>query len=329
MPRRKSVKKPQACSRVLTYILGTNESYCDIFRDLSALNRKLMRQGHSLVIEKVEAFFHVTEENPPGSGIPTFDTLTLSAGVAGDSWPVHNAWIKSKAMWHEMNQLVLADNPSIKAKWHDYKLYLDDHMRSGTINAPFASGVPVMMGEWNYSDFVLPQHEVDPVTGIPLPADQTQAHLVGPDVGAAGNFVSVGLVNAYQESRSTVQLDSPNVPPGMSSSFFNLLTDSGSQEPELADTLENENENPPYDLDNYPGGAVNVPGIVLAESGVATIGSPTIILSPFVAQCGLVKFVVQHSKWGVNVSMENKPVTIVVTVAAGDYKGVAAIPMGQ
>ena len=43
----------------------------------------------------------------------------------------------------------------------------------------------------------------------------------------------------------------------MSTSFFNLLTDSGSQEPELADVIEDENDEPPYDQDEYPGGGVN------------------------------------------------------------------------
>jgi len=326
MPRRKSVKKPQTCSRTLQYQIGTEISYCDMFRDLSALNRKLMRQGHSLVIEKIEGVFLSAESAP---GVSIMDTAYLQVSVAGDSWPVHNAWVKSKAMWEEMNQLVLADNPSIKATWSDYKVYLDDHMRSGVINAPFTLTSPVTLGDWNYSDFVLPQHEVDPVTGLPLPADQTQAHLVGPDVGAPGNFVSVGLVNAYQESRATVQLGSPNVPPGMSSSFFNLLTDSGSQEPELADVIELENDDPPYDLDNYPGGNTNVPSTQVVEIGVGTIGSPLIYLSPFVAQCGLLRFDYYAYKNGIKIDSALVPLVLHVTVAAGDYKGVAAIPMGQ
>ncbi len=328
MPRRKPVKKPQSCSRTLTYALSTNDSYCDLFRDLSALNRKLMRQGQSLVIEKVEAQF-IVQETAPGTGVPRYDTVTLAASVAGDSWPVHNAWVKSKALWNEMNQLVLEDNPSVRGKWADYKVYLDDQMRTGTINLPIQAGGFVSMGEWNYSTFVLPQHDVDPVTGEPLPADETVSHLVGPDVGIPGALQSVGLVNAYQLSRATVFDNNPNVPAGMSDSFFNILTDSGSQEPELSLVIEYQNDDPPYDLDNYPGGAINTPGPVVAEVGVGTAGSPAILLSPFVAQCGLVRFDCNLYKDGVAVDIAANNVIIYVTVAAGDSKGVAAIPMGQ
>lgn len=74
MPRRKSrVKEPQPAIRTLTYVLNSNASYCDLFRDLSAINRKLFRQGHSLVIEKVDAFF-IAKETAPGL---VFRVLTL------------------------------------------------------------------------------------------------------------------------------------------------------------------------------------------------------------------------------------------------------------
>jgi hypothetical protein len=122
MPRRKSrVKKPQPAIRTLQYVVGTTTSYLDMFRDLSAINRKLMRQGHSLVIEKIEGSFLSQETSP---GVSVVDTIVLQASVAGDSWPVHNAHVKGKALWDEMNQLVLEDNPSVKGKWHDFKVIL-------------------------------------------------------------------------------------------------------------------------------------------------------------------------------------------------------------
>ena len=328
MPRKSRARKPQPAIRTLTYVLNSNASYCDLFRDLSAINRKLFRQGHSLVIEKVDAFF-IAKETAPGSGVSRFDTVTLHASVAGDSWPVHNAHVKSKAMWDEMNALVLEDNPSVKGKWHDYKVYLDDQMATATINAPIQAGGLVALGKWDYSKFVMPEHDVDPATGEPLPADETFGHLVGPDVGVIGAYDSVGLVKAYGLSRATVQDVDPNVPAAFGTSFFNLLTDSGSQEPELANVIEDANDEPPYDVDAYPGGATNVPGPVVAEVDLATIGSPLIQLHPFVAQCGLVKFDLKLYKDGLDVDIADNTVIIYVTVAAGSYKGVAAVPMGQ
>ncbi len=214
MARRKTSRKSskiQKAIRHLTYQVPSGVSYVDVMKDLSAMNRKLFRQGMAVGIESIEYFYTPS---------PGYDMTRLQAYTAGDSWSVHNAHVKGKALWNEMNQLVLSDNPSIQGTWADYKVFLDDSMRTGTILTPVVDGVFLTMGEWNYSDYVLPQHEVDPATGQPLAADQCQAHLIGPDVGTPGNLISVGLVKAYQESRATVQTDDPNVPAGMSQSIF-------------------------------------------------------------------------------------------------------------
>jgi hypothetical protein len=106
----------------------------------------------------------------------------------------------------------------------------------------------------------MPQHDVDPATGEPLPALSRTAVLIGDNSAsypASGSRVS--LAQSYMESRATVQPVDPNVPAAMSTSFFNLLTDSGSQEPELADIIEDENDQPPYATDDYPGTTNNAP----------------------------------------------------------------------
>lgn len=83
-----------------------------------------------------------------------------------------------------------------------------------------SEGNAYLGGEWNYSDYVIPQHDVD-VTGsegTPKPAEQFQVCLIGPDgTGAVG---PKSLVKAYAESRATIQDIAPNVPGTMSSSFF-------------------------------------------------------------------------------------------------------------
>ena len=319
--RAKTRKSPkiQKAIRHLTYQVPAGVSYVDVMKDLSAINRKLFRQGMAVGIESVEYFF-----TPNG----TAAIQRLQAYTAGDSWSVHNAHVKGEALWHQMNQLVLEDNPSVEGKWADYKVYLESDMRTGTILTPYVDGTPLLMGEWNYSDYVLPQHEVDPATGQPLAADITQAHLVGPNTGTPGAFTSVGLVQAYQESRATVDFDQPNVPAGFGDSFFNLLTDSGSQEPELATVIIGENDNPPYDLDDYPGSALNAFRPIETDFAVATIGSPTGLMQPFVAQCGLIKFNnLAFDATGVGVTAPT--IFMRINVMPGKYKGIAAVKMGQ
>ena len=327
MARKKSSKiaKIAKAQRSLTFRLPPGTTYIDLAQSLSIVNRKLFRQGYVYGVESVS--FEYADVNPA-----TADVVRLEAFTAGDTWSVHNSHVKGHALWNEMNQLILDDNPSVQGKWADYKVFLDAAHRT----AFFAGGqpvpvdgddVPMLQGEWSYSRYVLPQHEVDPATGVPLPADETQAHILGANVGTAPNFLSVGLVQAYQESRATVFDDNPNVPAGFADSFFSLLTDQGSQEPELALVIQTEAEDPPYNLVNYPGSALNADQPLLAARGIASVGNPSGILEPFVAQCGLIKF--RNNAFLNGAVVTGPTLTVTINLMAGKYKGVAGMKMGQ
>jgi len=327
--RRNGSKKITKAQRSFYVMLQANASgYLDIGECLSAINRRGYDQGYCYGIESIE--FDFSNVNPT-----LVDVVSVSAFVASDTWVTHNAFVKAKALWEEMNALVLEDNPSIEGKWAGFKIFLDGPMRTahsgggaGNLQPLGGDAAAYQMGEWDYSDFVLPQHDVDPVTGFPDPADQTQAHLIGPDIiSPTVGYQSVGLINAYQESRATVFPDAPNVPAGMGNSFFNLLTDSGSQEPELADVIRLEGDNPPYALDNYPQGALNSPYPVNADFDSASVGQPNGQLGPFVVPCGLLLLKADSFKDGAE--GPTLPILMRVTLMAGEYKGIAAIPMGQ
>jgi hypothetical protein len=317
------------------YVALNTESteYIDVAQCLSIVNRKLMSQTKCYGIESLEFDFF------DARSYVNIDTVRLQADVIPDNWVSMNAYVKGKALWNEMQALVLDDNPSIPGKWHDFKIFMDSahrakHLVGGVGNLIPRTGSETLYqeGEWNYSDYVIPQHDVDPATGQPLAADECQAHMLGPDIGVIGAFQSIGLVNAYALSRATVFDDAPNVPAGFATSFFNLLTDQGSQEPELAARIRAENEDPPYDLDDYPGGAVNAVDAVVADMGAASAGAPNGILGPFVAPCGIIKLQCNGAviaSDGTYTPVGGGNVLVKVTVMAGDYKGVAAIDMGQ
>ena len=88
---------------------------------------------------------------------------------------------------------------------------------------------------------------------------------MGPDSGSAGAYGSVGIIAGYEETRARVQV-APDVPAGMQTSWMTELSDLGGQDPELANVIEDANDNPPYDLDEYPGGATNFFGGVVQTS---------------------------------------------------------------
>jgi hypothetical protein len=299
---------------------GDARSYVDTAKELSKINRRLYAQGKMYAYQGLTFIWRQDPTNPLAS-------LEVTVATAPNTWIVHNAWVKGNALWNEMNQLVLDDNPSIKGTWHDFKVGLaGSQSLARSLNVKAGNGTDVNGGEWEISTFVMPQHEVDPVTGLPLPADELTALLIGDDTSTKRS-----LVKAYQNSRATVQPVDPSVPAGMSTSFFNLLTDSGSQEPELADVIEDENDEPPYDQDEYPGGGVNA--IVPQPVHYAAVSASEVDgrIGGFVAPCGLLEITIKgYDAAGAPVANANMPaIEMILHVAPGMYKGVAAIDMGQ
>ena len=299
---------------------GSHKNYVDTARELSKINRRLYSQSR---MYGYQGLTFIWRQNPAS----TLATIECSVRTAGNTWTVQNAHVKGEALWNQMQALVLEDNPSIFGKWHDFKLLLDaGHSAAREMLARDGNGTLYASGEWNLSTYVMPQHEVDPATGQPLPAVEYTGLLIGDDTSTKRS-----LVKAYQESRATLNANTPNVPAAMSDSFFNLLTDSGSQEPELANVIEGENDNPPYDLNNYSGGAVNAPAPVTV--GYAAISNSEVDgrIGPFVAPCGLLQIeITGYDAAGVVVPATSMPeIDVLLHVAPGSYKGVASVPMGQ
>ncbi len=220
-------------------VSGDSRSYIDTARELSKVNRRGYSQGRMYAYQGLS---FIWRQNTVGAKPMT--TLELSVRTAGNTWVVQNAHVKGEALWHQMQDLVLDDNPSLAGKWHDFKVRLSsEQVVARQLLVKDGAGVDVKSGEWKVSTYVMPQHEVNPATGLPLAADEFTACLVG-----ANTATIKSLTQAYEDSRATVQSPMPNVPAGVSTSFFNLLTDTGSQEPELADVIIDENDEPPYDL---------------------------------------------------------------------------------
>jgi hypothetical protein len=302
-----------------TAAAGDSRSYVDTARELSKVNRRLYPQGRMYAYQGLTFIWKQSAAN--------LATIEVSVRTAGNTWIVQNAHVKGEALWNQMQELVLEDNPSVAGKWHDFKVRLSDQqITARELLAKDGQGVDYLVGEWDMSTYVMPQHEVDPATGLPLAATELTACLIGGDTTTKRS-----LVKAYEESRSTVQSPMPNVPAGMSDSFFNLLTDSGSQEPELADVIEDENDNPPYDLDDYPGGDANAPDAVTVGYGAISAQEVDGRIGPFIAPCGLIEIDIKgYDQAGDPIATAAMPVVgLLLHVAPGMYKGTASVPMGQ
>lgn len=300
--------------------------YVDTARALSRVNRRGYSQSRMYAYQGL-TFIWKSENSASPPALTDLAVIEVKVATAGNTWVVHNAHVKGHALWNQMNDLVLEDNPSIQGKWADFKIQLSDSV-SGirTLDVLDGAGNVYKEGEWDSSKFVMPQHVVDPVTGQPMPAEEFTAVMIGADTASKRS-----LVQAYQESRSTVQEFDPNVPAGLSTSFFNLLTDSGSQEPELADVIEAANDRPPYDVDEYPGSTTNADVACVVGYGAISPQEVDGHIGGFVAPCGLVEFQIRGFKYnGDEVASADMPaIEILLHVAPGMYKGVASVPMGQ
>ena len=94
--KRKSSKKSMTPAvRYLRYELtnsgtpGTETShYIDLARDLSALNRRLYRQGRDYHVKRIT----VVSSNTPNGGDPSGINNRVSLATIPDSWVARNAW---------------------------------------------------------------------------------------------------------------------------------------------------------------------------------------------------------------------------------------------
>ena len=312
------MKKMQPAITTLTYEMPTNQvgvgRYVDIARDLSRVNRRSYRQGYQYAIGSIT----ITDD------IGGVTDLDVSISTAGNSWPLQNAWKKGQALWMLMNKEVLDSNPSVQGKWADYKVLMTENQSGANTLEPRDGAVGTYpAGEWNLATYVVPQHDVNAVTGQVLPAEEWYACLIGPDDVPNKRF---SLVKAYEESRATVQLDAPNTPALLPDSFYLKLQDDGSQDPELAAVIADSNESPPYSMvaGDYPGGA----GFSFSEAmtrvarGVKNQYTPTLHLPGFAAECGLLYVAATRSAGSDNCRIQ-------INLVPGEYKGVLAVPMGQ
>jgi hypothetical protein len=325
MARRKAMKKMTPSVTTLRYKMDYSDTgvtrYVDLAKDLSKVNRRLMRQGYQYAVGGVT----IISEDTAGSSSTT--AIDFQLKTAGNTWVTQNAWKKGYSLWREMNKEVLDDNPSVQGKWADYKVYLNEQMAAAnTLDNLDGAGVTYPANEWAVSTYVVPQHDVSLLDGTVLPAEEWVAALAGPDDVASKRF---SLIKAYEESRATVQDVAPNVPANLSTSFYLRLTDDGSQDPELAAVIEDANDQPPYSQvdGDYPGGPnYGISGaLTMQHRLIINQFQPNARLGGFVANCGLL----QLNAKDITGSGRNGSIEILIHLVPGNYHGVLADRMGQ
>jgi hypothetical protein len=278
-------------------IRSGSDEYIDLAKDLSIVNRKLIRQ---------KQIFTVMVGMMKDSG-----GSDLRFSVAPHTWTTKLAINRAFKQWRKLQSLTYKRTEGLRApKWNDFKVYLDEvHTAGQTLKPSYNSTKLHQDGEWNYSTLVQPKL-IDPDNDGGLEfdddADSWDLHIVGPHTGSTTittdsgktfyqNVTRVGMINSWYHSRPVPVTTAPNnVPAGADpgetiytdplSNLFDIHDDDN----EMASVIESENDQAPYDYNRVQGAE---PGeLQLVSFCDNSSGEPDIVTIPgFQAVCGLIK----------------------------------------
>lgn len=267
---------------------GVSESggaldYIDLSQCASIVNRRFYRQGINWAV----AGFRI-HTAPDTSG-------TVSFYKVQSTWQAFNSWKKSFALWTEMNDLVLDNQPSIKPAFLDFKVFMDNgHINEG-FNAnliPYVESMdtnneitiePYLKGNWEHTLITMPNDDAA------LPPDTYKSYRL--KFHGIDSSTSKAMIQGYADSRSVPQDPDPETQAGADTGWMNLITDYGEINEEVAFNLQTRGDDLPYDQFEYPGGGLNAgePSLhAIAKVSPTTIGGNT-SASGGMFPCGLIK----------------------------------------
>ncbi len=290
--------------------------YIDLAQCASLMNRKFIRQQHQFAVQSVELVSN-------GTGTVTLNRLR-------NDWTTVNSLEKAFHIWRESQEQVLDNNPSIKARYNDFKVFMDvTHAAAVAAGGPEANAWPIgylkpseaavisptIVYDWDYSEIQIP-NATAPGTTVGY-----SMHVVG-----GSNSTSKGIIAGYADSRSRPQSNDPNTV-DVAGGWMNDAFDDGNNLEEIAEDVIENNDQPPYILDQdtvfefYPGGENNSPaGLELAQVDVYTTAGTALTRTPrsasFICTAGLLQMTSNVSgQTGANVNY------LKITLAPGWSKG--------
>lgn len=296
---------------------GTTEDahYIDLAKDLSAVNRRMYRQGRNYSISNIS----VHDANG--------DARVLIS-TAPNTWALHAAWELLFNGWKKQRAQMLetTDGNMQSPRWSDFKLYLNkEHIIDTDWPKPTEDeNQDITLGEWDYSDAsfwkqgvrydnyaqgLMGGHSFSAIT------NETTAH-----DGLYGGYISA--LEALQELRST-PVDSGDDGSVSTALSFTLL-DGGSIQDQLIE-LQKEGDYAPYSLEivgssNNP--ASDTGAWPVREVHIASSYSPMAMTGPIPnIPCGLLQ--IETTSGG------NNTIGLLIELTPGTYKGVHAPGMGN
>ena len=272
-----------------------DSGYIDIAQCLSIINRKLVRQGQ---VFKVKGMTLYSKDESP--------VTTYKVGVLPRTWVMFNAYKKARSLWLQQAQRAFADvGEGNMPKYLDFKVLADEkHVlayNSGSdrlLPMDFDENLVTMNDtDWDYSKF----HTADSTS------DAFTMHMLGRhlkedgstfsgNLYESGYLDSAGLILSYQASRGVTNTNQDSVGMAQRDSTlhtgpFGSLTATDDQQVDVITTHTTDNDSPPYDFNEYPGGGSELKELTTVSTGrvaqKAQVGAHR--LPAFEAPLGLVR----------------------------------------
>ena len=280
LPAKKYKKTSPTVTRLSFECTGGATKFIDIGKALSAVNRKFYRAGVYYYVNSVEIYNDST-------GVVDLHTCP-------DTWITKNAWNRGFQLFQKMNALAAPPLFNVgRPKYHDFKVYMNAlHKTTGSMSPSLhyvnAASQTITSDEWVYSEFISADDDGDATQQ----ADNFTVHMLGGHVGPAdgSNWDSIGLIRSYGESRSTVQVTTPeSANASVTDPLLNVFDFSSEEQMnDIATNLMDDNDETPYNYNLYIGEeGTNMQHVarIGTEVGVGRVGRASGFCAPFGLIC--------------------------------------------
>lgn len=330
-------------------VAGHSTYYVDISQSASLANRKFLRQGLAWAVSGIRlnsyAVAPATQFPQPGAA-----NGAVVVSKMPTNWVMTNAYEKGFRVWQRMNAEALAETPSVRPRFLDFKIFMDaDHHEAGfdanklpvtqTNYGVFGPGAftPATGGEWKSSKISYPDTTL---VGNSKERDIIALGASFPGQSTATGRNAVSLIEGYAASRGLPNIADPNTPDdaeltsgGAPENWMAAVFNEGNiQTEQVIDIMTEENNIAPYPFENdgvnldtmYPGGANQLVGPALhciEPITSSTVGGVTYIKGGIIP-CGLLRIDVYNTNS--TLEMNNQ---LQIDLVPGTHRGYMATSM--
>lgn len=275
--------------------------YIDLFRDLSAHERRMIRQKQIAVVH--------------GGVYKDTDGSVIKINTAPDNWVTKRAINRGFRAWKKMVAKTLKESDGLQSgKYSDFKICLDEGMSRATANHLMAvdhndrailHDAGQTGGEWNYSNLI----SEDPNTAGTV--ENFTLHVVGGNTTSNGIPTEVGLIQSWFDSRPAPDASgNPVIPAGASTDPIGNLFDSGDVHDDRVDSIDAENDTPPYNEQGHFGSERQGGGLQRQSVAESSTGAGAVVpVHGFTAICGLLQVEINaNTSWELLLDVDTKGV---------------------